>query len=241
MHTATQLSSFPARRSAASLLSACRLGLVVAVAALLTACASPLATHVTNFNRWPADAAGASFSFLAPTAPASELELSTYQSYVQTALEQQGLKRVAPGQRARLQVEMTAVLNAENRTVLVPVYQDGYVFVPPWRDAYGRVYGGGWGPSPWGPQYVGDQAVNRTLQVASLKVRVLDTQQAEAATGATPAIFESTARHEGTRGDLPTLMPYLVRSVFDGFPGRNGEVRIVRFDIKTGELLANKP
>jgi hypothetical protein len=43
-------------------------------------------------------------------------------------------------------------------------------------------------------------------------------------------VFESRAVYEGDNEDLPDLVPYLVRAVFDGFPGQNGRVRLVKFE-----------
>ena len=43
------------------------------------------------------------------------------------------------------------------------------------------------------------------------------------------------------RGDqLPQVVPYLVRAVFDDFPGQNGRVRVVRFDRETGAVIKNR-
>ena len=39
--------------------------------------------------------------------------------------------------------------------------------------------------------------------------------------------------------NLPQIVPYLVRAVFEDFPGQNGRVRVVKFDAKTGALIRN--
>ncbi|MDP3411645.1 MAG: hypothetical protein Q8S16_00425, partial [Polaromonas sp.] len=81
-----------------------RLALAALAASLLTACASPIVTQVSNFNQWPSDAAGSSFSFIpppsSPSQPPPELELATYQGYAQRELEKLGLRKAAPGQPA---------------------------------------------------------------------------------------------------------------------------------------------
>ncbi len=60
------------------------------LSALLTACASPIVTKVSNFNQWPLDAAGSSFNFitppLSPFGKPQELEQATYENYVQREL-----------------------------------------------------------------------------------------------------------------------------------------------------------
>ncbi len=57
-----------------------------------------------------------------------------------------------------------------------PIYQDNMVFLPPYRDAAGRLYGGGWVPDPFGPRYVGDRPVSMTVYTNSLRLRLLDTK-----------------------------------------------------------------
>jgi hypothetical protein len=69
------------------------------------------------------------------------------------------------------------------------------VWSPPTRDRYGNVYHGYWRPDRFGPRYIGDREVLRTVQVNRLAVRILDTrgQRRQAA-----AVFENTsAIYEG--------------------------------------------
>jgi hypothetical protein len=150
-----------------------------------------------------------------------------------------GLKRATAGQVGRVQVDVAATHRVEDKTYMAPVYQDNYVFFPPYRDAAGNIFPGMWGPDPFGPRYVGDRPVSRTVQISALNLRLLDTKVAAQGNqaGKPRTVFESRAMYEGDNGDLPALMPYLVRAVFDGFPGQNGKTRMVRFDSKTGELI----
>jgi Domain of unknown function (DUF4136) len=225
----------------ATVFSSSRLCLALLVTALLTACASSITARVTSFNQWPADMAGSSFSYITPVNPTRELEQATYENLVQAELEKLGLKRAAAGQVGRVQVDVAATHRVEDKTYMAPVYQDNYVFFPPYRDAAGNTFPGMWGPDPFGPRYVGDRPVNRTVQISSLNLRLLDTKVAAQGNqpGKPRTVFESRAMYEGDNGDLPAVMPYLVRAVFDGFPGQNGKTRTVRFDSKTGELLKN--
>ena len=99
------------------------------------------------------------------------------------------------------------------------------------------MYGGVWVPDAFGSRYVGDRIVTRTVQFSNLRLRLLDTQGN--APGKPRAVFESRAVHEGSNEDLATLVPFLVRAVFDDFPGQNAKVKIVKFDSKTGALVKN--
>lgn len=213
-----------------------RLALALLLAMLLTACASPITTRVTSFNQWPADAAGSTFSYITPVDTTRQLEQATYENHVQAELEKRGLKRAAEGQAGRLQVDVAASSRSEEKTWMQPIYQDNMVFLPPYRDAAGRLYGGGWVPDPFGPRYVGDRPVSMTVYTNSLRLRLLDTKGTPP--GKPPrTVFESRAVYEGGSGDLPLVVPYLVRAVFDDFPGQNGQVRVVKFDSETGALI----
>jgi uncharacterized protein YceK len=213
--------------SVSSVLKGCILALVV----LASGCASVITTQVSSFQQWPADAAGSRFSLLAPAD--GSLEQSSYAAQVAAALEQQGLRQAAPGQPARFLVEVHVSRESENRLSLRPVYQDRYVFHPARRDAAGRIYPGFWGPDPFGPRYVGDQQIVQTISLSRLRLRLLDAQ----ADPKTPrTVYEAQAIHEG-EAPLPSVVPWLVRAVFDDFPASNGSVRVVRFKPETGEVL----
>lgn len=200
----------------------------------LAACASPITTKVTRFNQWPADAAGARFSFIQPADAVNDLERQSYEKIVQVELEKFGLVRAPSGQVGRFQVDVVTGNGTRNRTYREPIYRDNLIYHPPYRDAAGNVFSGFWAQDFFGSQYAGTRTVVRTLQVSNLRLRLLDSQ---GTAGKPKAVFESRAIYEGDIEDLPRLMPYLVRAALDGFPGKSGSVQTVRFDAKTGALL----
>ncbi len=211
--------------------------LATIMVALLAACASPITAKVTSFNQWPSDTAGATFSFIRPVDALNDLEQQAYEGNVQTELEKLGLKRVAPGQVGRIQVDVSTGNGTRNKQFREAIYQDNYIYNPPYRDAAGNVFGGFWAPDQFGSRYVGDRIVTRTVQYSTLRLRLLDAQGN--APGKPRAVFESRAVYEGSNEDLATLVPFLVRAVFDDFPGQNGRVRILKFDSKTGAVVKN--
>jgi len=211
------------------------IGGALVLVVLLSGCASPITARVSSFQQWPADALGSSFGFLAPADHTRELEQASYASLVATELAKQGLQPAASRQPARMLVDMSVSSQLENRSYSRPVYQDQYVYRPGYCDATGRIYPGYWMPDPFGPRYVGNQQLMETVQVSSLRLRLLDTQ---GLAGSSPrTVFESTATHEGRPSPLPSVVPYLVRAVFEGFPGANGRVQVVRFKADTGEVI----
>jgi len=210
-------------------------GGVLAWVALLSGCASPIIARVSSFQQWPSDVAGSSFGFLAPVDHTRELEQASYANLVATELTKQGLQPAASGQPARILVDMSVSSQLESRSYSRPIYQDQYIFRPGFRDAAGRIYPGYWMPDPFGPRYVGNQQLMETIQVSHLQLRLLDTQ---GPSGSSPrTVFESNATHEGSPSPLPSVAPYLVRAVFEEFPGANGRVHVVRFKADTGEVI----
>lgn len=213
------------------------LGLAAAMLVLVSACASPVTAKVTSFNQWPDDAAGSTFSYHTPVGKPSDLEQATYEAYVQTELEKLGLKRSAAGQTGRFQVDLLTGNRTEERKFREAVYQDYYIYQPPYRDAAGNVFPGYWAPDRFGQRYVGDREVVRTVHISNLRLRLLDTKGNPP--GKPRAVFEARAAYEGDNEDLPDLVPYLVQAVFDGFPGQSGRVRLVKFDSKSGAIVKN--
>lgn len=207
------------------------------VMAFLTACASPITAKVTSFNQWPANAIGSTFSYTTPAAKANDLEQAAYEGYVQLELEKLGLRRAAPGQLGRILVDVVTGNGTKEKKYREAVYENYYIYQQPFRDGAGNVFAGYWTPDRFGARYVGDREVTRTVQVSNLRLRLLDTQGS--APGKAQAVFESRAGYEGDNEDLPDLVPYLVRAIFDGFPGQNGRVRVVRFDSKSGAIVKN--
>ena len=211
--------------------------LAAVVVVVLAACASPITAKVTSFNQWPADTAGATFSFIRPVNALNDLEQQAYEGKVQVELEKLGLNRAAPGQVGRIQVDVVTGNGTRNKQFREAVYRDNYIYHPPYRDAAGNVFNGFWAPDQFGSRYVGDRTVTRTVQVSNLRLRLLDAQGN--APGKPRAVFESRAVYEGSNEDLATLVPFLVRAVFDDFPGQNARVRNVKFDSKTGAVVKN--
>lgn len=240
-----------------------RMGLRTLVSALalagvsaLAGCASTFSTKVSNFNQWPANAAGASFA----VQPASgegvalgELERKTYEGYLTQHLQAQGLVPAAVPARARMQADMAVNVKRELRQFSVPVYRH-----IPWGGFGTWPYypGAAWGGGPWNlwdyyedgplgmggmaPVYLGEQLVTRPVHFYQLTVRIADRAQASRAQAA-PKVFESTAEYVGNPVELPSVMPYLMESVFDRFPGTNGQVRTVEFNSDTGAKVVPKP
>ncbi|MFT4191871.1 MAG: DUF4136 domain-containing protein [Comamonas sp.] len=198
---------------------------LVALVLLQAGCASTLRSDVTTFQRWPADAEGATFDFRTDPRHAQDLEYQSYQQRIADELQIHGLRLAEPGQTPRLWVGFDYDTATRRVQVQEPVFNDNRVWIAPmWVPNFGW-RGGYWAGDPFGPRIIGYRTVEHDVRTRQLQVEISDGQR---------RVFESTAQTRAG-GDQPisALMPYLIRSIFDGFPGHDGQTRTVEFDTQT--------
>jgi len=194
-------------------------GLCLAAALILGGCAAKLTTQVTHFQRWPDNAAGQTFR-MAPTpinAP-NALEHQTYAGLIQTALESTGLTPVHTQNNATPRFLVSFEYASPMRQEWTQQWHNPYPFYPWWGLSH---YYGGWG---WGGgMHMMPALVPVTVYENTLTISIQDTQNDE-------QVFKTTARATTHRAQLPRVMPYLVRAVFDDFPGNNGQDREIKYE-----------
>lgn len=190
----------------------------MAALTLLAGCASTLSARVTTFQQWPADAQGASYRIVAPSS--DTLEAQAYSDMVRAAIGRTGLVEAQQGGSPRFDVQLDYGTTSSQEWVqrYHDPYFDGF---GPW--GWGGYYGGfrGWG----GGIYYTPTVVNVPVRVNnnSLTVTIKDNQKQGA------QVYKSTA--VSSSGSLAEVMPYLAQAVFDGFPGNNGQVRNITYDL----------
>lgn len=185
---------------------------------LVAGCASTLSARVTTFQQWPADAQGATYKVVPPAG--ETLEVQTFADMIRAAIGRTGLVESQGGQaRFDVHFEYGATVSQEWVQRYHDPYFDGF---SPW--GWGGYYGGfrGWG----GGIYYTPSVVNVPVSVEknTLTVTINDNQRQGV------QVYKSTA--VSTSGSLVEVMPYLARAVFDGFPGNNGQVRNITYDLK---------
>lgn len=209
---------------------------------LLGGCAATLRADVTSFQRWPANAAGGTYSFKRTGSQVDSLEQHAYENLARVQLGQIGLQEAPAGAAARFAVTLDYGVTTKTVTHTEPVWDsfNGWydpLFYPGWSPragfgspsfyprypyAYPYVY-----PYSFGPGIIGYTTVTREVSLRRLRVEIAD--------GASK-VFEATATSSGGNATLSVIMPYLMRSVFDGFPGNNGQTRALVFDLDKGQV-----
>ncbi len=221
------------------------LAVVAATASLLLAgCATTLRSEVTSFQRWPANAAGATYSFKRIGNQATSLEHGSYEDLARIELNKLGLKEATmpPGTptpangvavaKGRFEVTLDYGINSVIVKSQEPVWDSGlaYWHQPYWHPGFGW-RPGYWSPDPFGPRVVGYRTVIQNVSKRHLRVDIAEGPL---------KLFEASVTSTGNTNSLPVVMPYLIRSVFDGFPGANGQVRTIDFDIDKGDIKNRK-
>lgn len=201
---------------------ACRwAGLAAALSVLLlSGCAAPaVEARVTSFQQWPTGVEGQTYRFkTADPGQENNLEYQSYQDMLRAGIGPTGLVEAAPGAPARFTVLFR--YGAAQTQVMVRRAYDPYFY-----GGYGGFYGPGWwggGMGYWGPEWVDVPAVAFRN---SLSLEIQDTARAGA------EVYRSTAYIVTGHDDLVRTMPYLVRAIFDNFPGNNGAERQVEYPL----------
>jgi len=193
----------------------CRVLVACAAAVLVTGCASGISTKVTTFQQWPSDTQPHTYTLVDPPGEVvSRLEYSAYQDMLRAAIGVAGLVEAQAGQAARFLISFHYGSDGTQRVRREP--------------ADSAFYGGFYGGWPWSlggyyrwPTWV---AVSENAWRNVLVVEIRDTQRDG------DEVYRATASAVSTHPDeLASLMPYLMRAVFDGFPGNNGQMRDVRY------------
>jgi hypothetical protein len=189
-------------------------------ALLLGGCATTIRSNVTTFNQWPAQLQDKSYTFAEVAPQDNTLELQSYENLVRGQLDRLGFheSQQSPALKVAMRFQTVDVLTQ----VLYPSFTPAYAYSP--RFAYlgwHRRYWGGW-YSPfydplWGPAYdvETEHRYHRQLEVSIQSAS--DSKR----------LFEVTVRNVSRQMSTPAVMPALVQSAFQDFPGPNGGSRVI--------------
>ncbi len=199
-------------------------GLFLCGAVLLSGCASQLSARVTQYQQWPADAVGASYYVSIPESSPNKLQQQSYADSIRGAMGATGLVEAANADTARFEVVFDVSSPVEQRWVRREA--DPYPFgwgINPW---FGGFYGHHWG---WNAgMMMAPTAVTVPVQVYNNTLRV--TIRDKSANRAD--VFQATAVQVSESNQIDAVLPYLAQAIFDDFPGTNGKVRDVTYDLE---------
>jgi hypothetical protein len=202
---------------------------LVSLALLSAACATRISSDVARFHNLP-PAKGETVRVV-PLDPAKQgsLEFASYANLVGERLGALGYRPAASGQAADLEVRLDyAVSPGREKIESRPAtYASlGYGWGSPWGHRYGPRYGyAGWRGwyDPWGSPWFQDELVAVTVYTRSLSLDI--------SRPGGERLFEGKVESVGRDNRLPEVMPYLVQSLFSGFPGTSGKTERVVIEV----------
>ncbi|MDC8755663.1 DUF4136 domain-containing protein [Erythrobacter sp. sf7] len=208
--------------------SLARIGLPLALAASLSACATPFQADVSRFAVPLPAPQGQTFAVV-PEDPklAGGLEFATYANAVAEEMQQLGYARAASPETADMLVRFDyRIDNGRERVRTDPgVGFAGGPWGPwgPWGGGFGR-----WGFGFNDPWLAGPNVRSYTVYTSGIELKIDRTADGQ-------RLFEGKAEAVSRSNRLPRLVPNLVDAIFTDFPGHSGEtLRItIRDDEKT--------
>jgi hypothetical protein len=199
-----------------------------ALALLLTGCATTVRSDVTTFHQWPAQMQDKSYAFEVTPPQEDTLEMRSYQELVRGQLAKLGFHDSGAAKPALL-VSMRFVTIDVPVRVVQPAY-DPFFFSPRYTyiGRHRRFWGGGF-YSPfydpmWGVPY---EVETRHQYQRELRVAIRSANDGK-------RLFDVTVRNVSRELSTPKVMPALVQSAFEGFPGPNGVARTIELQEKRG-------
>jgi hypothetical protein len=215
---------------------ALRAVLAVALAILLSGCASTVTTQVTSFHQLQDGLQGERFVIMPSEEQRNNLEFVSYADLVREALVSKGLVDAGDGPaNADLGVRISYAVAARSAPL-----GDGTGGYAGFGAATGGFSGGGVGIGigfPIGTTGGGIGA--RLVYQRSLRIEI-DRLEPGAGAAAPPGdaggtrVVEAYAISEGAAASLAPVVRAMVQAIFEDFPGPSGQTRVVRVRLDEG-------
>ena len=191
---------------------------------VLGGCASTLSARVTTYQQWPVGAQGEYYRIVSGPDQSGNLQFGAFSDMLRAAIGPTGLREAVEGVQPRFDVRVEYANPAKQ--VWVQRYNDAYLYDGWMGPAFGGYYGG-WGRWGGGGFFYTPSVVNVPVDIYrnTLTVTIAD-QQANGR-----EVYRATAVHNSQSDNLDAVMPYLMQAIFDDFPGNNGQVREIRYEL----------
>ena len=222
-----------------------RLALPLVAAALLSACAPTFEARVARFSSLPTPPAKTFYVEPANQANVGGLEFAQYAGLVKQRMLANGFTEVAAQPQADVTVQLDYHVGPPRERIQSrPGFGmggwgggwggggwggggwggswggGGWGWNPYWG---GGGWGGGWGGGGWGGGWGAPEVYSVTEYTTTMAMKMF--RNADKV-----SLFEGRADTSSRTGNLPALMPNLVRAMFTDFPGVNGTTVRVRFN-----------
>ncbi len=194
------------------------------ISLLLNACTSTLRSQVASFNEWPdAISTTPNYIFQAPTSDDNGIEYNQYLGVLGEELTRVGLSPALNGA-----ADLKVTLRYGTIPIDIRTFSDPFFFGPqafgcfsspfPRRRGFSRPFSSGCFSSSFytGSNFDVTQRFFHRVQIGI--TRISDNKK----------LFETTVENTGNRSAQNEVVPFMIKSAFTRFPGKNGET----FDVE---------
>jgi hypothetical protein len=198
--------------------------------ALLSGCATFVETKVSAFHELEQPLSGVTYALVPTKEQEGSLEFQSYAKIVKSELEKRGLTE-APFNQAKYAIFMFYGISDGKQVVSsYPIFgQTGTSssYTTGTVTSYGNTASYS-GTTYKNPTYgvVGSGTSTDTVFTRYLNIDIIDI--AKSGNGKVQKVYEGKANSSGSSGQLAPVMPAIIRSVFEDFPGKSGASRTSR-------------
>lgn len=198
--------------------------------AVLSGCATFVETNVSAFHELEKPVSGVTYALVPTKEQEGNLEFQTYAKIVKSELEKRGLTE-APFNQAKYAIFMFYGIDDGKQVVSsYPIFgQTGTSrsYTTGTVTSYGNTASYS-GTTYKTPTYgvVGSGTSTDTVFKRYLNIDIIDI--AKSGNGKVQKVYEGKANSSGASGQLAPVMPAIIRSVFEDFPGKSGASRTSR-------------
>lgn len=194
---------------------------------LLGGCATTIRSDVTTFNQWPAQMEDKSYAFEQPLAQEDTLEWRSYQELVRAQMAKLGFHDSGAAKPAVLVAMHFTTTDVPVRVLQAadPFFYAGarVGWYGPYRHYWGGFYSPFYGSPFWGPYAYEERIVHQYQRELHVTIRASqDGRQ----------LYDVKVHNTSRVRATPQVMPALVQSAFQDFPGPNGGTRVVELKQK---------
>ncbi|MCX5824157.1 MAG: DUF4136 domain-containing protein [Deltaproteobacteria bacterium] len=202
---------------------------VVLLLLVLAGCGGMIKSNVVTFHDLPGSVRGVSYMVLTPPDKKDSLEYKTYENLLRIELKTQGFVETSFDQAELLVLIWYGIDSGQQENYSIPIFGQTGVSS---STTYGslRSSGGGYGTysgtTTYTPTYgiVGAVPASRTIFTRFVQLGIID-KTTFIQQGSVKKLYEGRVTSQGKSGELSEILPVMIKSIFEEFPGKSGKVR----------------
>lgn len=198
------------------------------VAIFLAGCGGFVKSRVTVFHELPANVSGMKYTVVPFKDQEESLEYKSYQQVVKDELQKNGLRESTVDEATLVVFMMYGIDSGKAVISSYPIMGQTGVSSSQTTGSI-QTYGSGGtyqGTTTYTPSYgvVGTGVASRTEYKRCLMLNILD-KSAFVEKGEIKKLYEAKVVSSGRKGEISEVLPIMIKSLFEEFPGKSGATR----------------